>query len=193
MDHVDGGQSEIHRAVGGDVHLVGGGEAVLGIAELPPPLVTDHLDLEGVVLGFGRRPDVEERGEGRHRHHGQDHRRDDRPGDLELGVAVQLAHPALLALALPEPQDPKEQGDRDEYENDRGDPEHHPEQGVHLLGDGSGGVQRVLGDVAPDDPPEVGGVVPGTGRQGKGGNDYEEYNAAQARHTVCRAVEHQGS
>ena len=48
----------MHRPAGGDDQLVGGDDAVLGVAELPPPLVADHLDLEELALR--RAVDVED-------------------------------------------------------------------------------------------------------------------------------------
>src|SRR5207244_5401145 len=71
---------------GRDVQLVGGREAEIEILELPPPLVTDHLDLEGIRWRLaGRRKDGAHRGHG---HEDEDHRRREGPGDLHERVTV---------------------------------------------------------------------------------------------------------
>jgi hypothetical protein len=59
VQHVVGEEHQVHGAPHGHVHLVGGDDGVavgLRVAELPPPLLADHLDGHGVggsVLGSG--------------------------------------------------------------------------------------------------------------------------------------------
>ena len=64
------------------------------VVELPPPLLADDGDLEGVGRPLGQ---VEDRDDGGHGHGGQEHRRGDGPHDLEPGVAVELRGERLVA------------------------------------------------------------------------------------------------
>ena len=56
------------------------------------------------VRALGDLREVEDRGDGRHRHHREDQERDDRPADLEDDVAVRLDRAAVVAGPLPESQ-----------------------------------------------------------------------------------------
>src|ERR671922_2024326 len=81
--HVLRSQVDGHRAPGGDVDLVGGDHAEVGILDLPPPLVAGHVDLEDLALGPGG--EVEDRPHGGDGHAGQEEGRQDRPRDLQAG------------------------------------------------------------------------------------------------------------
>src|SRR5438477_12222131 len=102
MNDVGRMQGEIHGSPGRYVELVCGDDAVLGIAELPPPLVSDHLDLQRVRRRFCLR--LEDSSYGRDGDKNQNDRRDQRPENLEIRAAVSLRWPAGVA-AMPVTQD----------------------------------------------------------------------------------------
>jgi len=72
VDHVGRGQLEGDGPTDRHVDLVGGREPLLGVADLPPPLVPDDLDHKvfTVVVGLGRH--LSHRLDGRCEHHDQD-------------------------------------------------------------------------------------------------------------------------
>ena len=63
-----------------------GRDPELRVLELPPPLVADRLDLDGVL--FLRVVALEDRAHGRQRHEDEHDRRRDRPHDLDRAVAA---------------------------------------------------------------------------------------------------------
>src|SRR5690606_25659437 len=134
-----------HRLPGRDDQVVGGDDlglavAVEVVAVLPPPLVADHGDLErpvGVVLEV---EDREHRGDG---HTGEDERRQDRPADLELEVAVGLGGELVVAGAAAEVPGDGEGADLDAEEDDGGDPEHRVDEVIDHPGVGPGRIERV--------------------------------------------------
>jgi hypothetical protein len=122
VEDVRGLEREVHRAPGGQVQLVRRRHAVLRVAELPPPLVADHLDLQRV--GRRLRLGAEDGPHGRDGDEDEDQRRDSRPEDLERGVPVDVLGLAL-PLALPELDDRVDDHRFDEEEDDRA-PEEEP-------------------------------------------------------------------
>ena len=76
--------------------FVRGDDAVVGIAVLPPPLVADHHDLEGVLRRRGAFDIADEAHRGE-RQHEDDDDRDHRPRELDGIAAVDLTR---LALAV---------------------------------------------------------------------------------------------
>ncbi len=123
--------NDIHRGGFDDRDLIlrehqfiGGGHAVAGVLEFPPPLVTDGLDLQLVARRGGRGP--ENSRPGRHGDKDQDHRRDDGPDQLRNCASVDLFRNLVLVF-LADPiaeHGVKEQG---EYEDQdpQVDPGHH--------------------------------------------------------------------
>lgn len=49
MDHIIAGQVQIHRLAGGNVQLIAQLDALLRIADLPPPLVAGHLNAQHLL------------------------------------------------------------------------------------------------------------------------------------------------
>src|SRR5581483_466770 len=118
---------EPHDAPGRDDHRVDR-ELAVRVAELPVELVRLHLDRQllagsrgGHVLDPGEL--VEDEGGDR----GEDQDRDDRPGDLEPGRAVDL-HPLCVARPAPPPVADHEPDERafDDDEDEGREPEDHP-------------------------------------------------------------------
>ena len=91
-------EREVHRPADRQIQLVRRHDGVdvavrarsgvLRVAELPPPLVADHLDLQRV--GASRRLRLEDRADRRDGDHDQDEERDHGPRDLQRGVAVNV-------------------------------------------------------------------------------------------------------
>ena len=107
VDDVARGDGERDRLAGGDHQVVGGDDVVLAVAVdvvavLPPPLLTDDRDLAG--RPSGGLVEVEQGEHGRDADAGEQEGGEDRPAELELGVAVDLGRQAVvvvLALAVP--------------------------------------------------------------------------------------------
>src|SRR5581483_4796162 len=132
------------------VDFVGGYEVEGGIrvAELPPPLMTDDVDMHGV----GRRiaANVEDGLNGGHGDISQDESRRDRPHDLDAGVAVNLAR-ARLTGPSPEAPDREEQQAFDQDEHEPGWRQNQLEQPLlpaAVLRDRIHGVLRYVGVLA---------------------------------------------
>ena len=129
MDHVGVPERAVlddaYRPARGDVQLVGGGElrVGVGVTVLPPELVPDDRDVEGMVLRHaGQLEDRGDRGDGEHE---QDQRGGDGPAPLEPGVPVHLhGLPLVVTIAPPEAHDGDDHEALDEHEDDHGDPEH---------------------------------------------------------------------
>jgi hypothetical protein len=139
VDDVGRRHRQVHLGVGGDVEFVGGvqgspvGAERLHVLELPPPLVAGNVYVEDVggIGDLAQDEDAAHRGD---RHDGQDHGGQDGPADLEPGVAVELARLAVVALALPKPEDGDEQQGLNDDEHADGQPEHQIPQAVDAPG-----------------------------------------------------------
>src|SRR4051812_33160145 len=86
VDDVGGCHVELHGSAGGNVQLVHRRDPESRVAELPPPLMPDHLDAQRAL---GRVPGG--RKDRPHRGHSDEHQnqgRRERPADLERGVAM---------------------------------------------------------------------------------------------------------
>ncbi|MFM1751115.1 MAG: hypothetical protein RL119_77, partial [Actinomycetota bacterium] len=163
VEHILGGELELHRTAHRDVELVGGDDAELRVAELPPPLMPDHLHLEGARGGIGLR--LEDRLDRRDRDQHQDDRGDHRPGDLEGGVPMDRARlrpPRPLAVL----EDRVHQPHFDDDEDDRA-PEEEPleervDRGVEVGVVVEGGV-RILRESTPGERQQGQGAERGRG------------------------------
>ena len=135
---VAGLEAEVDAAPGRDVELVGGddlGSAVGGrVDELPPPLLADHGDLDRVG---GAGVLFEDEADGRHRDHGEDHRRDDGPEDLELEAAVDLLGPVAAAGPLAVPDRHEDGAADDEQPDEDRDAPDRVDEVVDLVGVGA--------------------------------------------------------
>ena len=142
VDDVARADADLDRLPRGDDDLVGGDDALLGVAELPPPLLPDDVDHEGVVGCLGQ---VEHGGDGEHRDRHQEDTRKDRPGDLEPGVAVDLRRHLVggVTLRREPPDDDADHRDHDDAD-DAGDDEHRDGEVVDRLGLGTLRIERVL-------------------------------------------------
>ena len=88
VHHIRRMKLQIDVAADRQHQLVGRYHAELGIAELPPPLMSDDFDDERVLGRPGlRRENAAHR---RHQDEQHDNRRDQRPRDLEAGVSVDV-------------------------------------------------------------------------------------------------------
>jgi hypothetical protein len=125
VDHVGRVQVEGRRAPSGKVQLVGGGDLVVGVPELPPPLMADDVDVEvrrrrGLL---GPEDDLD----GRDADDQEDHGERDRPRDLERRVSVDLLGdgrarplaeaPAAVEQAPLDRHEDHERGPRDQHED----------------------------------------------------------------------------
>src|SRR6185437_4472699 len=163
VNHVIRGHVQRDGPAHREMQLVGGDDALVGVAVLPPPLVPDHLDLERSRrrgrLGREDRPD------GRDGHHHQDQDRRERPGDLERRVPV-----GRVRRRRPGPGPvPDERVDKEplhHHEHPNGPPENSGEQVVDREPQIGLGVQGGLGE------------WPGTGPEGHNGHEQEAGKAA---------------
>ena len=131
----------------GHHHLVGGHDrdAVpvlqVRVLELPPPLLPDDRDVEGVLRRLGQ---LEQDLDGEDGDEGEQHGWRDRPHHLEAGGAVDLlGHIALVASPAPETHDDHEGHDHDEDAHHAGDQEDGDLQVLDLLGLRALGLERV--------------------------------------------------
>jgi hypothetical protein len=95
VDDIHRLQRDAHRAAHRDVHVAGGDDGILGLAdarvlELEPPLVAHGRDFNRVLRVAGQLGRLGLRAEGEDCDHQHNQRRRDRPEDLDLGVAVDL-------------------------------------------------------------------------------------------------------
>src|SRR5207253_9120985 len=116
VNNVGRAKSEIHGAPDRNVDLVRRGDSVLGISEFPPPLVAGDVDVERA--GRRLRLGDEDRLHRRHGDENQNDRREQRPGDLQLGAAVGLWGSTLI-LSPPIFENDVNQRSLDEDEYDR--------------------------------------------------------------------------
>ena len=116
VQDVDRLQLKVHRATARQIQLVRGRDAVLRVAELPPPLMPDHLDLQRIRRGLGLRR--EDRADRRNRDEDQDDSRNRRPGDLERGIAMHLLGHTAVGTT-PELEDRVDESGFDSDENER--------------------------------------------------------------------------
>jgi len=83
------------------MEFVGGDDLLIGVAELKPPSVADGFDLEHIAHVGGRAtllfPNADDRWYCDSR---DDQRRDDRPGDFELGVAMDLLGDLVVTASV---------------------------------------------------------------------------------------------
>src|SRR5690606_10062540 len=149
VDDVVRGDLEVHVDPGGDHQVVGGDDVALAegavavgvVLVLPPPLLADDPDREVVLVDL---LDVEQRAQGEEGDDREDDRRQERPGDLQPGVAVRLAGQLVVAVAPAEPDDDEERAELDEEEDDDGDGEDAVPQVVDRPGERPLGPERVL-------------------------------------------------
>src|SRR5690606_34512681 len=149
VDDVVRGDLEVHVDAGGDHQVVGGDDVALAegavavgvVLVLPPPLLADHPDGEVVLVDV---LDVEQRPQGEEAHDGEDDRRQERPGDLQPGVAVGLGGQLVVALPAPEPDDDEQRAELHEEEDDDGDGEDAVPEVVDRPGEGTLRPERVL-------------------------------------------------
>src|SRR5512146_1161033 len=88
MDHVLSLEREVDGSTERQVQLVCRDDPVLWVAELPPPLMSDHLDLQCIRPRLSLR--LEDRPDRRNGDDDQNQERDDRPGDFKGSVAVDM-------------------------------------------------------------------------------------------------------
>jgi hypothetical protein len=140
------GTQKLWIGVDRDVELVGGDEVAEGrVAVLPPPQVPVDLDGEHVLLRLlGDVEDGEHRREG---HSDEEQGRNDRPAELQLGVAVDLDRIGT-AGAVPVPDDRGDEEPLHKNEHDCRDRHHEEEEIVLLVGDRPVRVQSVLRGVS---------------------------------------------
>jgi len=117
VDHVITLEPQIHGPTNRDVHLVRGDDVLSGVLVLPPELARPNGDLHGVSGLVG---EVEDRPDRGYREDREDQGRDDREGDLDLRVAVEL----LGFRARPRPEtdhgvDEQELHDEEDRDRDR--------------------------------------------------------------------------
>ena len=150
MDHVAlvgkglvaGREVDAHGPPGRDHELVGGDDVLVGVLELPPPLLADrgHVDdVPGRLLA-----EIEDRDDRRDGDDREDQRGNDRPTDLQRGAAVDLLGVLVLAGAVPEAHGEHDDGSEDEHPYDDRNEEDRCEQVVDLVRLGALGLQRVL-------------------------------------------------
>ena len=77
-------------------------------------------DVDVDDISLGRASEVEQRPHCRHRNRDEDHRRNDRPHNLQWRVAVNLLGLAVVVLALPEPEYGKDESSLNDDEDDGG-------------------------------------------------------------------------
>ncbi len=125
---------EIVERPEGHVHFVGGVEVVLGVAEVPPPLMAHDGDEQVVGREVGRSrlgddaDDDEEDDE-------DGEERGDRPGELEPAAAVDLRWLGIvLVVSAVETDQVVDHRAHDQGEDDQRDPDDEPEEAVDLLG-----------------------------------------------------------
>ena len=142
VDDVTRADAHLDGLPGRDHDLVRGHDALVGVAELPPPLLPDDVDDKRVVGGLG---EVEHGGDGEHGDRHQKDARKDRPRDLEPGVAVDLRRHLVGSVPLRRepPDDDADDRDHDDAD-DAGDDEHRDGEVVDRLGLGPFRVERVL-------------------------------------------------
>src|SRR5690606_10940061 len=116
VDHVVAAQRQVDGAAHGQVELVGGAHPILGISELPPPLVADDLHLQRVRNR--RRLRAENRTNRRNGYQHEDQCRSDRPDDFKGGVAMHLLR-SRSSFAVTELEDRVYEGYLDQHEDDR--------------------------------------------------------------------------
>ena len=118
-----------------------------GIAELPPPLVPHDFDGQRV---FARnRVGLEDGPDRRNGDGGQDQRGNDRPDDLDRGVAVGLVRLRISGLT-PKAENGVEQHALDQHEHQEGPFDRGVQKVVRDPGEVAAGKQRGLRVVAPD-------------------------------------------
>ena len=116
-------------------------DAVFGIAILPPPLMTDDLHLQGVFgIGSSILPDHLDRGHG---NEDDDHRRGERPGDLQRRMAVNRGRIRLIRTGS-EPDHDVDEADLNYGKHGNPPPEYHPEEAAEVFAQFGGGGKRGL-------------------------------------------------
>src|SRR5690242_15911818 len=130
MNHVIGLEREVHHPTLGQIQLVRGDDRIefagwaphreLRISELPPPLMADDLDLQGVAPRLALR--AENRAHGWDGDEDEDQRGNDRPRDLEGRVAVHMFRLPRRGTAT-EAHERVDQYGFDDDEYDRSEPD----------------------------------------------------------------------
>ena len=129
VNHVTAAHAERDRPPQRDVHLVRGGQVVLRVAELPPPLMSHDLDGQGIFAW--NRAGLEDGLDRRDRDSGQDQGWNDRPDDLHSSVAVGLVG-FRISRFTPKPEDGVDQNALHQHEHEEGPFDR--------------GVQKIVGD-----------------------------------------------
>ena len=125
-----------------DLGVVARGVVAEVVAELPPPLLAD--DDDGHVFLLDVLVELLQHRQRRHGDDDEDDQRDDRPGDLEFGVAVVLDGPlALDVFVHPEAEPHVQHRTHHEEENGDGDEADRREQAVDAAGVGALGFEGV--------------------------------------------------
>ena len=137
---IEKGRRRALRIAQRNMKLVGGDDAEAGIAELPPPLMRDHVDAERVrrprrrlhrIYGTGRDQDE----------HQYDEDGDRRPCELDRIAAVDLRRfAAVVGGARAKADDAVSQQSADDQENHAGDRDDEERDGVDLV---SGSRDRI--------------------------------------------------
>ena len=145
VNHVGGGRGDERGAADRKMEFIGADrvDAVVGIAELPPPLVTDHIHADLICAGADRRRVFREDGlDGRNRDDQQNDGRNDRPGDFEPRIAMRLG--GQSAPWSPKPDQDIEQGPFHTHEDDQ---RHPKDELVQILDMPACGRQREHGSL----------------------------------------------
>jgi len=114
------------RLADGHMKLVGGDDAQLGVAIFPPILMANDHHFEG-VRGFGRGLGDEDYAGGSEKKNDDDEDRKNRPGELDLGAAVNLRRLPLgvaTAMAVTDEGIEKKAGNDKEDDGTDGEDQH---------------------------------------------------------------------
>jgi hypothetical protein len=173
VQHVHRGHPQVDRLANRDMHLVRGNHPQIGVAELPPPLMADHLDLDHIAGGIVRGlEDGLDRG---HRDRGENERGNDGPGHFQKRAAVGLPRLRIVGPA-PELEDREEERALDQHEHQHRPPHRGPEEVVHQPGKVAPGSQGGLGIVlgaAEEDQEADGGGEPRQAPEGAGARHHQ--------------------
>src|SRR5215204_5886644 len=141
VDHVVAAHAERNHSPHGNVQLICRGQIVLGIAELPPPLVPHHFDGKRVLPRNCVR--LEDGTHRRNGYSGQDERGYYSPDNLHDSVTVCLVWLGVSGL----PAKPEDRVEKDALH------QHKDEEGPTNCG-----VQQIVGDLGEVTPGEQGGL-----------------------------------